>query len=217
MSNELATLQELPLVEGKYSTPQALTTLTSAAYLPRIQVMGGNNDIVKEGKFPIGHFALVTGKSMDDLTAEFNAVILSWRPKAMQFQPDVVSYYDPNSEGFKKLQERADSEPQSGCGYGPEYLLWLPDYEKFATLFCSNKTTRNEAPNIHTFMRKACTFIIELIKSKKYTWHGLRVGKCDLEVKLSPQEVMMGIVDKFNSPPETETEIVEPESESRER
>lgn len=217
MSNELAlsTLQQLPVEASKFATAEALTTLTNVGFLPRIQVMGGNNEIVKEGKFPIGHFALVTGKSMDDLTAEFNAVVLSWRPKAMQFQPEVISYYDPNNDDFKKVQERADNVPQSGCGYGPEYLLYLPDFDKFATFFCANITARNEAPNIHTFMHKACTFCTELIKSKKYSWHGPRVKKCDQEIKLPAQEMLLEQINKFNNPPVTEVEIVSAETRER--
>ena len=216
MSNELtlSTLEQLPVEAGKFATLEALTTLTSAGFLPRIQVMGGNNDVVKEGKFPIGHFALITGKSLDDLTPEFNAVVLSWRPKAMQFQPDVIAFYNPKQDDFKKVQERADV-PQSGCGYGPEYLLYLPDYDKFATFFCSNITARNEAPNIHTFMRKACTFCVQIIKSKKFTWHGPRVKKCEQEVKLPEQSVMVEIINKFNNPPATETEIVEEDTRER--
>jgi len=216
MANDLTVLQDLPITVSKYATPQALATLTSSSFLPRIQVMGGNNDIVKEGKFPIGHYALVSGQNLDDLGDQFIGIVLAWRPKAMQFQPEVVAYYDPDNEGFKSVKNRADNEPQSGCGYGPEFLLWLPDKEKFASFFCSNITARQEAPNILTFMRKACLFQIILIKSKKYTWHGPRVNKCDMEVQLPATDILTEAINTFNNPPSTEVEIVDTKDE-RER
>ena len=215
MGSELTTLTELPIAESKFATGNVLASMVTTGFLPRVQVMGGNNDAVKEGKFPIGHFACITGKSLEDLTSEFVAVVLSWRPKAMQFQPEAIAFFDPSKDSFKAIQDRADNVPQSGCGYGPEYLLWLPDYEKFATFFCANITARNEAPNIHTFMRKACIFRAEVIKSKKYTWHGPKVGKCDLEVKLPAAGPMQETLEKFNNPPETEAEVVKEESRER--
>lgn len=204
--NELTVLKDLPLSPAKFATSEALSQLTTTGYLARVQLLGGNSEIVKEGKFPIGHFAVVVGKNHEDLTTEFNAVILSWRPKAMQFRPDILSYYDPTSKEFKEIIVRANEGGDSGCGYGPEFLLWLPDYDKFALFFCSNVTARNEAGNIHSFMHKVCTFKSELIKTKKYTWHGPRVSKCDLEVKMPDLAVITEVMTRFNNPPVNEIE-----------
>lgn len=212
MSTDLALVNELPIAPAKFATPEALSKLTSTGFLQRIQLMGGNSEIVKEGRFPIGHFALISGKTHEDLTSEFTAAVLAWRPRAMQFQPEVVSYFDPETDAFKKVVDRADNEPQSNCGYGPEFLLWLPDYEKFGLFFCSNITARNEAPNIAAFMRKACTIRSELIKTKKYVWHGPRVAKCDLEIKLPDLELLRETVTKFCSPSSSEVEQAEPET-----
>jgi len=215
MTTELATIADLPIAPSKFATPEALSKLTTSSYISRIQLMGGNSEIVKEGKFPIGHFALVVGKTYEDLTSEFNAVVLAWRPKAMQFQPEILSSYDPESTLFKKFVERAASESNSGCGYGPEFLFWLPDYEKFGLFFCSNITARNEAPNIAALMRKVCTVRSELIKTKKYTWHGPRITKCDAEVKVPSIEVLSEILNKFCNPPAVEAEPAEQENRDR--
>ena len=200
---------------SKFATKEALKTVTKVGdYLPRIQLMSSSSDIVKEGKFPMGHYALIKGKeNYLDLTQEFICLILSWRPKAMQFQPDVISSYNPSSDLFKDIEERS-KKPQSGCGYGPEFLLWLPEQVELVTYFMGNVTGRNEATNVMALCPSngkngVCVFGSHLIKSKKGTWHGPQVRPYNQEINLPDWALVKPEIEKFNNPSESEIEVAE--------
>lgn len=205
MSNALINVD---LSKSAFATKDALDTVTKAGdYLPRIQVMGGNSDLVKRGNFPLGQFALFQGKNPTSLTKEFTAVLISMRPKAMQFSP-IKSVYDSSTQDFKDIQAKADEGGQSGCGYGPEYLLWLPDYQLFATLFLSNKSGRAESGKVQGFMTKACTFKCELAENKKrnQAWHVAAVSEyTGGTINNMPEEAkLIAVASKFNNPPQVE-------------
>lgn len=195
----------VPVSGSKYADDQALANVTKVGdYLPYIQLCGSSTNLVKEGKVPMAHFALVKGKGITDLTKEFHAVILSWRPKAMNFN-DMEIAFNPKGDLFKKIQAAADADSQSGNGYGPEYLVWLPEYKQFATFFMSSATARNEAPNTQTFLGQACTFESVVIKNKKFTWHGPSTKKCPLsEIAMPDEQTRLDVTHKFENPPEAE-------------
>jgi hypothetical protein len=212
VSTELAIQGELPV--AKYATEENFEVSTSAGYLPRVQMMDSNNKLVKQNKFPQGHFALIRDQSITDLTSEFNCIVIGWRPKAMQFNPDVISYYDPNSEGFKKLAARAEL-PNSGCGYGAEFLIYLPDYECFATYFLGNKTGRREAGNFKAFLKKACTIKAKFIETKKFSWWGSEPVACDIGLEGPDSVKLFKVIDRFNNPPESEVEVADEQQRDR--
>ena len=204
---------------SKYADETALSKVTKVGdWLPYVALMGGNSLEVKRGEFPIGHFCLKKNKKMIDLGKEFIMYLLSWRPKAMMFEPKVLSYFDTESEDFKKIVARADSTKNPGCGYGPEYLIWLPEVKEFATYFLSSKTGRNESPNIQAILKttRLCKQKSHLIETEKYSWHGPTTLACDLEIPLPPIELAKQELDKFNNPPAAVEEVAEEaESDSR--
>jgi hypothetical protein len=213
MSNALIPAEFLGT--AKYATQKAMTEVSSVGdYLPRVQVMGSMSGPVKEGQFPMGHFALVRSKQNEDIGSEFNCLLLSWRPKAMQYSPDVKSIYDPNSDAFKDIKSRSNV-PNAGCGYGPEYLMWLPDQQCLATFFFGNATGRNEAPSINAYLQQnggtgICTFKSILIKNekKRQSWHGAKVFDCAVELVLPENWADVGVeIEKFNNPSEKVVEV----------
>lgn len=199
--------QELQL-QAKHANDENFLAVTSTGYLPRIQLMGSSSTAVKEGKFAMGNFALVDGKNLIDLTKEFVAVVLSWRPKAMMFTEQIISYYNPSTDAFKDIQAKADAKIQ-GYGWGPEFLLWLPEHKRLATYFLANPTGRREAPNIKSHMHRTCAIESILIKTAKYTWHGPRTKDYNLDVVMPESGVVAPELEKFNNPPETEVEAAE--------
>lgn len=208
-------LSVLKQSQGKYATDAALAEVTKAGdYLPYIQVMGSNNDKVKAGDFPMGCFAMMKGKQAINLGKFFIGMMLGWRPKAMQYKPSVLSFYNPESEVFKRI-EIESTVPRSGKGYGPELLFWLPDTEEFASLFLGNPTGRYEAPNFLSAFKEGkitCKVACELIeyKKQKSSYHGARYYPYDLDVsKMPPVDRLTDVLYKFNNPPETEQEPAE--------
>lgn len=218
--NQLSVLDQLKDLSppSKYANETALSVVTKVGdYLPYIQLFGSEAKEVKRGKFPMGHFGLVSGKNITDLGEGFINLVLAWRPKAMQFDP-VEAFYDHTSPAFIALQNRALNEQNAGCGFGPEFLLWLPTQQQFATLFLGNKTGRNEAPNLIGPLKQRGAFVCrlqaQLIETKKYTWHGPKAMVSDLTIQFPTIEEIKKQLDKFNNPPKSEKEPVEAATKS---
>lgn len=219
MSNELSTvsaadqIKALTSTRGKYADDSALTVVTKVGdWLPYIQLLGANNDEVKDGKFPMGAFALIENKQKVSIGTSFVALLLGWRPKAMDFS-NVQSFFDPKSDSFKSIQHDADHVKDSGKGYGPEFLIWLPEHKKLALFFLGNKTGRNEAPNIIGCLEKGsgqCRIKSTLIKDKRNnrSWHGPKMEAYDLPIDVLPDmELVKAEIEKFNNPPANVTEV----------
>lgn len=228
MSNELTTqLSAAQMIEkikqqgaSKFATEKALSTVTkTGSWLPYIQLHGSNSKVVKRGQFPMGHFALVKNKVNGDIGDSFVAFVVAWRPKAMQYKPTVLSVYDTASKQFQDLEAKADQK-DSGCGFGPEFLLWLPEYKELATLFLGNKTGRNEGPNIIGAVGHACRIGAILIEDKKQDreWHGAKMYPYDLEINVWPEEaVLMEELNKFNNPPAVTADVAEKDDSEGDR
>lgn len=179
-------------------------------YLPRIQMFGGNSEAVKSGKVPMAHYALVTGKDQyQDLGDTVDSVPIAWRPKAMDVGgEEVISVHDHTDPEFARIQAQSEVK-DSGCMFGPEFLLWLPDIKKFVSLFMSSKTARREAPAIRDRIGKPTTLGVTYIKTQKYSWHGIVAKPCSTPFDLPTDEAVEEEVEKFLNPPKTEVERVD--------
>ncbi len=174
---------------------------TSVAFLPYVQLMGSSSSIVKQGKFPIGHFALVAGDEITDLGDNFIALMVKYRAKAMIWGDDVVVTYDKADPLFREVVDRVQGGESEGLGYGVEYLLWLPDQGAFAQYFLGNETGRRETANFHVHLGKAVRIRSHLIEGKKYSWHGPRVTGYAGDIKLPDWSTAEAVVDTFVNPP----------------
>lgn len=197
---------------SKYATETALSEVTKVGdWLPYIQLMGSNSIEVKKGEFPMGHFALRKNRRMIDMGEEFIAYLIAWRPKAMQFAPKVLSYFDSTSEAFKAIEEKSKSK-NAGCGYGPEFLVWLPEYKEMVTYFLGNKTGRNESPNLIALITDGtykCKQKSHLIDDGEHSWHGPMTLPYDLDIELPSVVTLRKELDKFNNPPAAIEEVTE--------
>lgn len=205
----VAAIPDLPT--GKYSEMAAWDeVVTSSSFLPYVQLYGGNSDPVKEGKIAIGNHGLRVAKDqIEDLGKQFDCFAYSWRFKAMRIITggDVFSYFNPKSEEFQKVV--ADSETSdSGCMYGPEFLIWIPQLSRFATYFFSSKTARRESPNMKVRMEEktGCTVKSQLIKAKKHSWHGPVVTLCSAPMVLPDVAKLMPVAERFANPKDSEVE-----------
>lgn len=106
----------------------------------------------------------------------------------------------------------------TGCMYGPEILLWLPEQSIFATMFWSNPTMRNEYANLHPMQGSWVTFEVRLIDDGKNSWHGPKVASCQTPPTNVPDDETFRLeLNKFNNPPETEVEKVDDSGDTNER
>jgi hypothetical protein len=216
MSNEII----VPQIGGEISDTMMddLDTFTrTTEFLPQIRVYGSESTIVKEGKFPMGHFGLYfTGDNIVDMGDMFDAALVDLRPRAsivMGDQP--VSFYGKNNEGqwdfsneFIEIKDKAMSKVQ-GYLCGLEYLLWVPSVSKFGLFFMGNPTLRRESANVKALLHKAATFKIKLIKSKTYTWHGAQVYACQTPFDMPDNDDIADEITKFRDPKDSAVELAE--------
>jgi hypothetical protein len=190
-------------------------------YIPYIQLLGSSSNVVKEGKFPMGHFGLYKGRTPLDIGESFDAIIFAVRPRAMEFGENNLSHFRIDSSDFQKIRESAMNGEQ-GYAFGPEYLLYLHDFDDFALYLFGNKSGRMEAPNVQTFFKQQAAddtyvlvhFSTELVtNSRKQSWHVPRAKLSDCTIQTFPEiDRINKIIEKFNNPPESDIEIVSGES-----
>lgn len=206
---------------AKYADDKTFAGVSSQGnFLPRVQLFGANSNAVKEAKIPMAHYGLVRGSKDEiiDLGAECQVVILGWRPLALKIdkaENTVTSVFNPKSPEFKKFTELSDVK-DSGCLFGPQFLVYVPQEKAFATLYMASKTARRAAGEVKAFMGKAATLKSELIKTPKYVWHGPVTTPCSMAFDLPAESEIVEIARKFNNPPESEEEAA-PEDGDRDR
>jgi hypothetical protein len=193
----------------KYDDEAFAVATKAGDFLPRLQLMIANSDPCKEGKFPINHYAVVSGQTFKDVGETVDVLVITWRPKALELGDEIISVYDPNHNEFLRIQEKS-GESDSGCMFGPEFLCWVPKTKEFVTFFMGNKSSRREAPNMKARLQMAATLKSHQIKTKKYAWFAPIITPCSTPINPLPDMGdLQSQVDKFNNPPETEIERVE--------
>ena len=188
--------------------------VSSSTYLPRIQIIDPKSKLSVKKIVPAGNYALVRGKEdADDLTSEFDAIVCGMRWKALDTNGETpLTVFDKSSQAFKEIEAKSAIK-DSGCMWGPEFLLWVASMKKYATFFCSSKTSRREATNIYDLIASAATFKINLIETKQYTWYGPSVVPCSAPFEIPPVEEIKAEVARFNNPEISVTAAPEAERE----
>jgi hypothetical protein len=225
MSNELTAaptgVSEIlaSLAPSKYGSSEDFAGLaSSSSFLPRVMLMGANSTLVQEGKINQGHYGLVRAKDeCEDLTREVACLPLSWRAKAMEISgSDITTVYDRKNPEFTRISEKSAIQ-NSGCMYGPEFLLWIPSAKCFATFYCSSKTSRREAPQIECRIGKPMLLKSNLIKGKKFNWFGPVATNCSVSFAVPSVEQITTEVSRFNNPPASDKEAAPEGAGDRER
>lgn len=204
--NELIKLEGVAV--QKFDDKAFLEATKSGDYLPRLQLMTANSDICKKGQFPINSYALVSGQTHTDLTATVDILVIAWRPKAIEIGEVIITAYDVNHAEFTRIAEKSN-EKDSGCMFGPEFLVWVPSVKQFATFFMGSKSTRRESPNLKALLHKGATLKSHLIETPKYSWMSPVIVPCTTPFEIPSVPDAMEQVNKFNNPPVTEVEKVE--------
>jgi hypothetical protein len=220
MSESIFKVGDQPVVKYDDKTFDGLAQGTD--FPPRLQFFSGKTDQAVTGKIPVNHFGLVINKdNLIDLGTEVDVGILSWRPKAIRIAQDgnVYNYHDPNSQEFKAVITESKIQ-DSGCFYGPEFLVYVPGSDKIATLLFGSMSARNEAPAVKNQMGKMCTLKSKLIETKKFKWM-VPIGlPCSTPPSTEPDpEKLLSELNKFNNPKSAVVEKAEPAAagEGRER
>jgi len=208
------------LAPAKYVSDEHWDSLASSStFLPRLQVMTGNSGLVSSGKISPGRLGLVKSKEeVEDLGNQIDCIPLSFRYKAMSFSDngDVVSKFNPSDPEFKKIQEKSSIQ-NSGCMAGIEFLLWLPNQDKFCTFYLASVSARKESANIRGLIGKGATIKTKFIESKRYKWHAPVVTVCSSPLDPPEMEALKEEMEKFNNPKESEVELADSNEGGRDR
>ncbi len=201
MSNDL-----VPKFTGALANADFEDVVSSGDYLSRFQLFGSKSDAVAEGRIPIAHYGLVKDGDITDLGPEVDAIIITWRPKAVQTGNDFAISYDVGSEIYQKIKAMS-SVRDSGAMYGPEFLLWIPDAGVFTAFHMNSTTSRREAKKVRPLIGKACTFKAKLIDNNKFKWHGPVTFPCSAALTPPPENALRAEADKFLNPSEPVIEV----------
>lgn len=212
------------------SKPQDIRDMAKTAdYLQRVQITGSNSDIVQNQKIEAGFIVLVQDKEhFVDLGKEVDMIFYTMRPKALQIDQtagQILQFFDRSHSEFKRIQAQSAIR-DSGCMFGLEFLVYLPNREQFASFYCGSKSGRKESPNILDIMNvsddpdnpiwkpAAITIkpkFIPKAPGRKYSWWSFEVFKCSSPLAAQPEmEELKTEVEKFNTPPKSTVEKAEP-------
>ena len=149
--------------------------VTSESYLPRVQVCGPTSDLAKRRKIASGNLAMIVDKeNFIDLGQDFECIPFAYRNKAVRLVGDkVLNYFNTKSPEFVSIMNEANAAASgmTGCLYGPEFLLWIPKYKKFATFLYGTKSSRREAADLKALIRTGAIVSAEFIERKAYSWY----------------------------------------------
>jgi hypothetical protein len=187
-------------------------TSGGSSFPSRLQLFGAKSGACTDGLIPIGHWGLVDDSVITDLGTEVDIILADWRPKAVDSSGDAVLVeYDTSVALFKEIMAKSDV-PDSGCMFGPEYLVYVPGPNKYATLFMCSKTARRESKKMQPYLRQGITLKSKVITKDKYKWHGPVSLPCS--TPLTPPDLarLTLELERFRNPPKNEVESVDDSS-----
>lgn len=212
--DELVRIEDLQGTAVQKFSDQDFEAMKTSSFLPRLQLMTANSEKCKSGDFPTNNYALVRDQEYGDLGKSVDVLVIAWRPKAMSIGDAIVSSHDPNSDQFKDIQERAE-QPNSGCMWGYEFLMWVPSRKAFVAFYCGSKSARREAPHIKARMGKAATLSSKKVEKGKFTWFTAKVSDCSTPFEMPAKEKFLAEVEKFNNPPKQTIETAQDAGDQR--
>lgn len=219
-STNLVPKNLLPVAERDTGDIETLTR--TSEFLPQVRVYGSEANIVKEGKFPMGHFGLYfSPEKVVDLGEQFDCLVVDWRPRASIVSGDTpISFFGKfngkeweYSREFVEIKNRAMSKDK-GYLVGLEYLLWVPSVQKYGLFLMGNPTLRRESSNVKALIGEVATLKIKLIKTSQYTWHGCTVSQCHTPIDAPDEEAITEEIMKFRDPQDSAVEMADDDAGS---
>lgn len=199
-------------------------------FLQRLQLFGKGKHVDK-GLIPPGHYGIfVSNEEIIDLGKKIDIIPFARRPKALDTgSKPPISVYDENSEEFKRIAAKSQVK-NSGCQFGPSFLVIERSTGKFLEFFLGAPTHRPEAKKIYPALPLSAADIesrklkgeephgplpITLTQKyieKEFSWYVPVVLECSTPfTKLPSIATINAEIAKFLNPPASEVEEVEEE------
>lgn len=177
----------------------------ASEFLPRIQLIS-KGKYVDTGKISPGRWGVPQpgGEDITDLGDKIDVIPLDARAKALDVsdKENIISVYDTTDPEYQRIK---NAPKNSGCLYGPSFLVVERSTGKLYELFFSNKSGRNEAGKMKPFLvnRTPCTLSIRYKKGPDYGWHVPVISKCSEPFSpdnVPSMEVINAELEKFRNP-----------------
>jgi len=233
MSTELTTLNDLinlPITTSlaslaKYQVPewlQRIQLISKGKYVDQQKIAPGNYGVPQAGE----------GDEILDLSSSIDVIPFAIRDKALDMNEDPpIVVYDSDSDLFKNIQARSE-EKDSGCMWGPVFLVFERVTGQFYELYFGSKSSRREAGKIAPFLPitnkqaeifglkpqipRPLTLTSKYIKSGKFAWHVPVVSACSTPFTNLPQvQKIESQIIKFMGTKPTNAEVVSEEVRDR--
>jgi hypothetical protein len=172
-----------------------------------------------------------------DLGDSIDCLVLARRPKALDMSDKeaIVVNYDMKSDEFQRIADAAGGT-DSGCMFGPSFLVVERSTGRMLEYFCGTKSTRSEAKKIYAFLPLTeqqiadrgldCephgplpfTMGCRLVEKGRFSWHVPVVKKCSTPfTKMPTMAAAAKEIERFLNPPEEGVEKVQEKEGSKKR
>jgi hypothetical protein len=187
MSNELTPFKSnfLPAVRADVLT-EVSDVSQGSDFLPRLQLIT-KGKYVDTGKIGAGHWGVPQpgGEEILDLGVTIDIIPLDARAKALDVsdREAIVAVYKVNDPEFQRIK---NAPKNTGCMWGPSFLVIERSTAKMYELFFGNLSGRNEAGKLRPFLPTEenggvptpATLGIRYKKMPEWGWHVPVISKC---------------------------------------
>jgi hypothetical protein len=178
-------------------------------FLPRIQLVT-KGKYVDQGKIMPGHWGVPQpgGEEILDLGPSIDVIPLDARAKALDVsdREAIIAVYKTSDPEFQRIKA---APKNSGCMWGPSFLVIERSTGKMYELFFGNASGRNEAGKLRPFLATAnalptpATLGIRYKQTKDYGWHVPVIKKCSEPfdpADCPPDDAITAEIAKFRNP-----------------
>lgn len=125
----------------------------SSDYLGRLQLFTKGKAVNRKLIGPGNYGIPVSDEEVIDLSDEIDIIPFARRPKALDMNDAeaIIVSYDPTTDEFKRIAAQS-LEKESGCMYGPSFLVFERSQGIFLEFFCGNKSARSEAKKLYAYL-----------------------------------------------------------------
>lgn len=205
----------LPSTLPKTDMSQVLAVSKNKDYLLRLKLCGSQAGECQRGIVGIGHYALIKSREkVTDIGNDIDIIVIAARSKAFQLSDPPIQSFDPECELFMDLQEEAGKK-DSEAMYGPEFLVYIPEHQTYATFFLCNPTGRVFAPDMAARIGQAANLTSHLIETKKYKWHGPVIADCGAPLEVPDLDEMTKVSTKFLTEKDSVVEVADEDERER--
>lgn len=226
MTNELVPFKcQLPAIQSD-ELNQVAEVSQGSDFLSRIQLVT-KGKYVDTGKIAPGRWGvpLPGGEDIEDLGPTIDILPLWARAKALDMadRDAIVAVYNPNDPEFQRIK---NAPKNTGCMWGPSFLVIERSTGKLYELFFGNASGRNEAGKLRAFLPSEAnggcslpaTLNIRYKKTPDYGWHVPVISKCSEPFDSSDcpsEKTIMEELEKFRNPKAGVQKVEEEEPASK--